>query len=236
MKPSLSLRGDSLIFIALALASGMDIAMLAVRCLVAQQSPYLNLIWNLFLAWLPLAFAYCATVFRASRWQCFICAFLWLLFIPNSPYLVTDMVHLRPRSPIPFWFDILLVQSFALTGLLLGFLSLYLMHQLVAHRYGYRSGWRFTFLVLGLTALGVYLGRFERWNSWDLFVNPISLLANIIDVIIHPRANKTAIVFSVLWSGFLVSAYLAFYALTKLHRPTPTIATHREEPTNILHG
>jgi uncharacterized membrane protein len=233
-KSSISLHRGVLICIALALASAIGVALVLLRYLMVHQFEYFNLLWNLFLAWLPLGFAFCADYFHASRWRFLLFALLWLLFVPNSPYLVTDMVHMRPRHPVPFWFDIVLVQSFVLTGLLLGFLSLYLMHRLVTHRYGWRSGWVFTFLVLSMTALGIYLGRFQRWNSWDLFINPIALMADIWDVIIHPRANKKAIVFSTLWYGFLVSTYLAFYALAALHRaPTPE-AINPERPTRLF--
>jgi uncharacterized membrane protein len=233
-KPSISLHRGVLICIALALASVIGVALVVVRYLMVHQFEFSNLIWNLFLAWLPLGFAFCADYFRASRWRFLLCALLWLLFIPNSPYLMTDMMHLRPRWPVPLWFDIVLVQSFVLTGLLLGFLSLYLMHRLVTHRYGWRYGWLFTFLVLSMTALGIYLGRFQRWNSWDLFINPIALLADIWDVIIHPRANRKAIVFSALWGGFLMSAYLAFYALAVLHRSPAPEATNPERSTRIF--
>jgi uncharacterized membrane protein len=232
--PFISLHRGALIFFTLVLVSGIAVALVIVRHLAVPQFAYFHLTWNLFLAWLPLAFAFCAVRFRASQRRCLICAMLWLLFIPNSPYLVTDLIHLHPRSPVPFWFDIVLVQSFVLTGLLLGFLSLYLMHQLVTRRYGWRKGWLFMFLVLGMTALGVYLGRFERWNSWDLFINPIALFADIWDVITRPRANKKAIVFSTLWYGFLVSTYLAFYALTALHSTAASDVTDQEGQRRTL--
>src|SRR5947207_7872670 len=190
MTPSISLRQAALVFLSLALASGIGVALVVIRFLASHQFNYFNLIWNLCLAWLPLGFAFFADRFRASR-ACFLAfGFLWLLFLPNSPYLVTDLVHLKPRLPIPLWFDILLVQSFVLTGLLLGFLSLYLMHRLVLHSSGWRIGWLFTLVILALTGFGIYLGRFARWNSWDLFLSPVALSRYIFDVVLHPRANK----------------------------------------------
>ncbi len=188
------------------------------RFIPSRQIAYFNLVWNLFLAWLPLGFAFFAARLRASR-LCFLAlGFLWLLFLPNSPYLVTDLVHLKPRAPVPFWFDILLVQSFVLTGLLLGFLSLYLMHRLVSRSYGWRIGWVFTLGMIGLTGFGIYLGRFERWNSWDLFTSPFALSSDIFNLLIHPRANKTAFVFTAFCASFLGLTYLALYALAALHR------------------
>ncbi|HXT40396.1 MAG TPA: DUF1361 domain-containing protein [Candidatus Angelobacter sp.] len=185
---------------------------------MSHQPAYFNLVWNLFLAWLPLGFAFVAGAFRPPRGRFVLWAFLWLLFLPNSPYLVTDLVHLKPRPPVPLWFDILLVQSFVLTGLLLGFLSLHLMHRRVSHSFGWRSGWLFTLVVLGLTAFGIYLGRFERWNSWDLFLRPIGLLSNVADVLLHPRTHKAAVVFSFLCAVLLFVSYFALYVVTALDR------------------
>ena len=221
IKPPISPRQAALVFLALALSSGVGVALVTARFVVSHQFAYFNLVWNIFLAWLPLGFAVMAGRSRESRRHFFACAFLWLLFLPNSPYLVTDLVHLKPRPPVPLWFDILLVQSFVLTGLLLGFLSVYLMHRLVSNSFGWRTGWIFTVLILGLTGFGIYLGRFERWNSWDLFLSPVELSRYICSVVIHPRANKTAVVFSMLCGAFLLLTYLAFYALTALHHAVP---------------
>ncbi len=228
----ISVRQAALVFISLSLASGVCLALAGVRFLASHQPAYLNLVWNLFLAWLPLVFAVLADRFRASPRRALFCALFWLLFLPNSPYLVTDLVHLKLRLPVPLWFDIFMVQSFVLTGLLLGFLSLYLMHRLVLRSFGWRIGWVFTLAILALTAFGIYLGRFERWNSWDLFLSPIALSTDIVNLVIHPRANKVAVVFSTLCASFLFLAYLAFYAVTVLHRaaaPMPTITRARDE-------
>ena len=101
------------------------------------------LLWNLFLAWIPLLLA--LAVYDGYRRDAPLAvlapgAVLWLLFLPNAPYLVTDFVHLAPYGP-PLWFDGVLLSTFAWTGLLLGFVSLYLMHALVRHRFGARAGW-----------------------------------------------------------------------------------------------
>jgi uncharacterized membrane protein len=221
VKPSISPRQATLVFLVLALASGVGVALVTARYAVSHQVAYFNLVWNLFLAWLPLGFAFIAGRARASQRRWLVYAFLWLLFLPNSPYLVTDLVHLKPRPPVPLWYDILLVQSFVLTGLLLGFLSVYLMHRLVSHSFGWRTGWIFTCVILGLTGFGIYLGRFERWNSWDLFTSPIALSADFWDMIRHPRVNRTAYVFSALCGTFLFLTYAAFYALTTLHHAVP---------------
>src|SRR6185503_7698224 len=234
IKPSISPRQAALVFLALALTSGVGVVLVTARFVVSHQFAYFNLVWNIFLAWLPLSFAFLAGRFRASRRHFFACAFLWLLFLPNSPYLVTDLVHLKPRPPVPLWFDILMVQSFVLTGLLLGFLSVYLMQRLVSHAFGWRTGWIFTGLILGLTGFGIYLGRFERWNSWDLLLNPVELSRYICGVVIHPRANKTAVLFSMLCGAFLLLTYLAFYALTVLHHSHQSASGNKGKAALIM--
>ena len=99
MNSSVSLRQGSLIFLSLALASSVSVALVLARFIASHQFAYFNLVWNLFLAWLPLGFAFVTDRFRESR-LCFLAfGFLWLLFLPNSPYLVTDLVHLKPRPP-----------------------------------------------------------------------------------------------------------------------------------------
>jgi uncharacterized membrane protein len=158
-----------------------------------------------------------------------VCAFFWLLFFPNAPYIVTDLVHLKARPPVPFWFDLMLLQLFVWLGVFIGFLSLHRMHELVSHRFDWRVGWVFVLVVVGLTGFGIYLGRFERWNSWDLFLSPLGLLGDIADVIRHPRANKTAIVFPALFGTFFLLAYVMLYALTHWRSAQPASAPLRSE-------
>ncbi len=218
VKLFITLRRASLLPLALAMASAAAIALVVVRCVVSHQFAYFNLVWNLSLAWLPLGFAFGAQRSSRSRGRFWLCAFLWLLFLPNSPYLVTDLVHLKPRPPVPFWFDILLIQSFVWTGVLLGFVSLFLMQRQVSRSCGWRLGWGFTIVITGLTGFGIYLGRFERWNSWDMFFRPLALAGHIWDVVRHPLLNRTAFGFSSLCASFLFLTYAAFYGATALQR------------------
>lgn len=140
--------------------------------------------WNLLLAWMPLFFALAirrvldlpAGTLRFGRARSLTALSAgWLLFFPNAPYLVTDFVHLKPRYPVPVWFDILLMMSFAWTGLMLGFLSLRVLQEEVVRRMGWSTGRWFVFGALALCSFGVYVGRIGRWNSWDVLVHPIGL-------------------------------------------------------------
>jgi uncharacterized membrane protein len=212
MRQSFSRQLLLLLFAASVLGTGLVV----VRFLASGRFNYFNLIWNLFLAWVPVGFSMLAWKLKSSRAAMFFCGFFWLLFFPNSPYLVTDLVHLRERPPVPFWFDLVLLQSFVLLGLALGFVSLHKMQSLVANLCGSRVGWIFVVVVLGLTGFGIYLGRVQRWNSWDLIVSPLALLTDIFHLLFRPHRRAVGI-YSLLHAGFLLVAYGSLYSLTRFN-------------------
>jgi len=205
----------------LAFASAICLAMLVARVVYSANLSFSFLAWNLFLAWLPLLcslFAYNAYK-RRSRLSWLVvagCALAWLLFFPNAPYILTDLMHLRPRPDVPLWFDVLLVIAFAWTGLFLGLISLSLMQALVRRAAGTLASWGFALGVLSLSGFGIYIGRFLRWNSWDVFLSPGGLMADLLDAAQHPLLHARSLVFSGLFSLFLLSAYIMFVALTHL--------------------
>ncbi len=228
MKTLRRYAADAGIVITLGLASALCGAMLVVRVVVTRDLGPTSMIWNLFLAWLPLLLALAARVlYSTHRWLRYpafaLCAGLWLLFFPNAPYMLTDLIHLRPDSIVPLWYDALLLLAFAWTGLLLGFISLYLMQSLVAQSLGRIPGWLFALGSLGLSAFGIYLGRFLRWNSWDVFYTPLAVLGDVWARVRHPLAHSQTYTFTLLLAAFLVVAYLGLFAMTRLkleHQPT----------------
>jgi uncharacterized membrane protein len=122
-------------------------------------------------------------------------ALVWLLFIPNSFYILTDLYHLADRyrsSKVPEWFDLILILSFAWNGLLLGILSVRQMERLIVPAGSVLGGWLFVYPIMMLNALGVYVGRYWRYNSWDIISDPVELLTDIINLIIHPFRNHPA--------------------------------------------
>lgn len=197
---------------ALILASMAAIGLLIGRVIYAQHLRFAFLTWNLFLAWLPFLFAW--IIYRNPK-TLFVFGPLWLLFLPNAPYLVTDLIHLSPQYDVPVWYDAFMLFTFALAGLLLGLVSLYLMQMLVVRRFGEWTSWLFVMFVLGMSSFGVYIGRFLRWNSWDIFTQPQTLLFDILNSLFYLRTwTVTAVL-----AGIMVFAYLLFYALPKLQIP-----------------
>ena len=199
----------------LVVASILATGLLAIRIVWSRELTHAFLVWNLFLAWMPLFFSLLAFGYRECRWKFLGFSALWLLFLPNAPYLVTDLVHLRVRPPVPLWFDMVLLQSFIWLGLLLGFISLYKMQWIVRQRFGIKASWVFVAIVVILTGFGIYLGRVQRWNSWDIVTNPVALF---IDIFRHftPPYIRLAASFTILYGAFFFVAYLMFYGLTHL--------------------
>jgi uncharacterized membrane protein len=234
--------------VVLALSSTAGLAMLAFRAYYAGTRGYSFMVWNLFLAWLPLAFAGAAVAVRPAgprdRLVALGWAFLWLLFFPNAPYLCTEFVHLWPHGPesplpasvLPFtlgrtpplFFDAMLVLTFAWNGLVLGFLSLNFIHRAVRDRFGPASGWLTVTAASLLGGLGVSIGRFERWNSWDLFSRPRVLLADIASRVADPLAHPHTTGSTLLLAGFLLIAYLTLAALMRLPAPPSAFVAQDE--------
>lgn len=207
----------------LVFATALSLGLLVLRVVYTRGFDYVGLGWNLFLAWLPLFFALAAyNVYkRSSRLSWLVvagCAFVWLLFFPNAPYLLTDIVHLQSARGVPFWYDLVMIIGFAFTGLFLGLVSLYLMQSLVRLAAGGPASWLFALIVSGLSGFGIYLGRFLRWNSWDLFVSPLSLLADIAERFRHPLAHYQTFMFSAMFSLFFISAYFILVAMMHMQK------------------
>jgi uncharacterized membrane protein len=194
------------IFTTLLLISLFSLALIIVRALYTNHLAYHFLLWNLFLAWLPLLFAALALRWQKRPLLALAAAFLWLLFFPNAPYLVTDLIHLRSYPPVPLWYDLILLLDFALLGLFLGFVSLGMMHSLVNNHFGHIAGWSFVLVSLTLGGLGVFIGRFLRWNSWDLFTRPLSLLIDVSTQLTEPRTIAVTILLTLL----MLFAYIIF--------------------------
>lgn len=219
--------------LALAGASVLATFLLATRAVLSWRGQHLFLVWNLFLAWVPLLLALRIELMHKRKalhgWRFWGFAAAWLLFFPNAPYIFTDLIHLKLIAKPRWWTDMLLILLFAITGLVLAFLALHRMHLVVASRRGWIVGWLFVVTVAFLSGFGVYLGRFERWNSWDVLTDPFNLMADSIDAL-HLRSAK----FTILFGLFLATTYALLYSLTLL-RPGPRVpALVRREPTAML--
>jgi uncharacterized membrane protein len=204
----------------LILASGLAVTFYILRVLYANNWNYSNLMWNLVLAWVPYVFSFLAVssrrLFPRQWWLVPLMAIPWLAFFPNAPYMVTDFYHLAQRPPVPFWYDIGLITIFAFAGFFLAIASLRTMHQLVDAALGKITGWIFAVLVLGLAGLGVYLGRFGRYNSWDLLIQPKAVLKDIAIQLLNPLDNLGFVGFTLMFTSIMFVFYLMFVSVNRL--------------------
>lgn len=173
----------------LLLFSGYCLALVLFRGWFTASYFYLFLVWNLILAYVP--FWITNTIKRVKLKKLgFVSVFVvWLLFLPNASYIITDIFHLKKQTHVPLWFDLLLILSFALNGLLLFFLSVFDMYKQLLTRISSKLAWIITVATLILSAFGIYLGRFLRWNSWDIISNPKLLILDAVDRIINPLSH-----------------------------------------------
>ena len=208
-------------FFALVAASGLCGALLLYRAVETHSEHYRFLVWNLVLAWVPFVAAlglYDADRRRLPRAVKAALAAIWLLFLPNAPYIVTDLLHVGVIAGAPIWFDALMVSAFAATGLLLCFASLLLVQSVVTRALGAAWGWLMLAPALGLCAVGIVLGRVYRFNSWDALVRPDALLRAVAERLADPTglASGFAVVGALTVS--LAVGYFVIYAFT---RPEP---------------
>jgi uncharacterized membrane protein len=209
----------SLALLSLALASALCIGALLARWVYADSDAYRFLLWNLFLAWIPLVAALAVYDGRrrgAGLLRQLPLAAVWFAFLPNAPYLLTDYVHLGSRADAPLWFDIVLFGSFAWTGMLLGFLSIFVMQAIVRSAAGPVWSWVLVATSLAASSFGIYLGRSLGWNSWDFVVRPGALLQDIWERLIDPLAYPRGVGMTLALTAVLSMGYLTLYAFAQL--------------------
>lgn len=189
----------------------ISIILLMVRMKLTYSFFYLFLVWNLFLAFIPFAISsYLTSKAKISKIHLIIWFLIWLLFLPNAPYMVTDTIHLRLSDASILWLDILVVLSFAMNGLVLLYLSIMDMKTLM-EPYVKKSILKYSsFILFFLCSFGVYLGRFLRYNSWELLSNPKYLVSDILSIMCNPLTNKAAWLFSLLFGLFLMVGFWVF--------------------------
>jgi len=186
------------------------VMLFAFRVLYTGTLGYIFLNWNLFLAFLPWLLTSLANLrnIRSRVAVLFVMA-LWLLFFPNCLYILTDLIHLRRAENAPLWLDFIMVLTFAWAGLCYGFISLIDIERFLRESFG--TGPRLTsvleVLMIYLAAFGIYVGRFLRWNSWDLVGSPAELVTDVYGRFTSGSTAIRIIGFTVLMGTLLNAMY-----------------------------
>lgn len=183
----------------------------AFRYYISETKVFLFLNWNLFLAWIPLLLTTVIFAFRIkSRISLVLIVAAWILFFPNSPYILTDLFHLKVRNTVPVWYDLIVILSYAWTGLICGFISLDDIEKRLSWYYSRNVINGIVVFFLFISSFGVYLGRFLRWNSWDILNNPLGLFNDIVVRFIYPMEYTKTWGVTVLMGILLNFMYFTF--------------------------
>jgi len=184
---------------------------------------YWFLLWNLLLAWLPLIFA--SWLLRTVQprkgwrhWQSKALLGLWLIFLPNAFYLITDYMHLQDVPRVDAMLDIVMFTMFVIAGLAVGYTSLFMVHRALKPKLIRPQQITAITALFVLCGFALYLGRQMRWNSWDIITDPFGLIFNVSDVIIHPGAHPQAFTMTLLFASFFGLLYGVIVRASKLLR------------------
>lgn len=159
------------------------LVLILLRVKFTQSITYIFLIWNLFLAGIPYAISQLirnwnwvkkSTILLISTLS------IWVLFLPNAPYIITDLIHLNHINSSLIWFDVILIFLFATNGVLLAILSMVDIYAVLKEKSNATAAYFSMVIVSFLTGFGIYIGRYLRWNSWELFTKPNHLFQDII--------------------------------------------------------
>lgn len=165
------------------------------------------LLWNLFLAVLPLV-ASAGVQSSRRRLARYVWFVVWLLFLPNAPYILTDVIHMSPVDSTLGWYDLAMLLFSAGTGLLLCYISLADVQAVIEARRGKRTGWLAAVWVLLLCGFGVYMGRFLHFNSWQAFTDPLAVGETVVKLALDSGDLPNPIIVSSLFGFSLTLGYL----------------------------
>jgi uncharacterized membrane protein len=202
-------RVEAMMFLSLS----FTVLLIGVRFIYLGKMQFHFFVWNLFLAVIPVLFSRTLHKNDKINFRVIVKLALWLLFLPNAPYIVTDLVHFTERPPVPRWYDLVMITSAAWNGLVLGIISLLQVEQFLLKHLSQLKVNVIIIATLFLSSFGVYLGRFLRFNSWDIITDPLDLTRFIAKQFLYPHHYTKTWVFTVLF-GVLLS--IVYYTIKNL--------------------
>ena len=183
------------------------IIMVGLRYAYTGERLYFFYPWNLFLATVPLLISRQLKRFRKINFKTTMLLGCWLLFLPNAPYIITDIFHFEERPLIPFWFDLLIVISGAWNGIALCITSLLQVERFLVKHLKSKFHFPITLLLITLCSYGIYLGRYKRYNSWNIVTNPGDIAHTMLSHVAEPVEHIQAWMFTVSFTMLLALMY-----------------------------
>lgn len=198
------------IHIVIGITGVIGLFLLLIRVKQSQSVFLLFLIWNLFLAYIPVVISNLVFYYKWTAYKLVAAIGVWLLFLPNAPYILTDFKHLHSQSEF-FWLDAFCIGFFALSGLLAGLSSMQQFHHYLKEKMAAKVLNISMVLICLASGFGIYLGRFLRWNSWDILHHPLALIKDILRIIIQPHTHQLAWGITIGFGGFIGLCYVLLY-------------------------
>lgn len=204
------------------IAAGAAILLFIVDTLTGDSFTQSYLIWNLFLAAVPLLLArwlrWTLTRKPWSSWEGLLVSAIWLAFLPNSFYMVSDFIHLAGPSADRLLFDAVMLTAFVYAALLFGFTSLYIVHKELLRRLSRQTAWFIVCTILVVCSIAIYIGRDLRWNSWDVLVDPAGVLFDLSARLLHPGQYMQVLAVVLPFFTLLSSMYVGTWHGARLVR------------------
>ncbi len=193
------------------------IALIIFRVFYTKSGFYIFLVWNLFLAVIPFLITNYLKL-KSSKVKLILLFPIWFLFLPNAPYIVTDLFHLQKGTAMPIWFDLLLLITFSVNGMLLFFISLNDMFTILKKWYSRKTAAITIYFTIILSGFGIWLGRYLRFNSWDIIQNPMSLVKSVFEPILHPTQHPKTWGITIGYGLLFVICFLLFKTYSEIEK------------------
>jgi uncharacterized membrane protein len=187
-----------------------------------HENDFAYMIWNLMLAWLALATTLLLerTVRRTSwsSWYALLITLAWVLFLPNTFYMITDFIHVQELAKTELLGGIFMFTSFIFNGVVLGLISVYIVHRQLVKRLSSWGAWSIIGIILFLCSFAMYIGRELRWNSWDIVANPASLLFDVTDRLINAKDHPHMLSIMLSFFVLITSLYVTVWQMARVAR------------------
>lgn len=198
---------------------------LVIGAIRAHSDYYGFLFYNLLLAFIaPLIALWLVHRLKRKSWLSpgnLLLTLLWLGFLPNSFYMITDLIHAQTAIGVDLLYNIVLIMFFVFNAVAAGFISLYLIHWALLKRFYYKYAHVIIGIVILLCSFAIYLGRYLRWNSWDVITNPAGILFDVSDTVISPSTHPEVFATTASFFLLILSMYIVIWQITKAYRREP---------------
>ena len=197
----------------------LGLLLFIIGAITNQQLTHAYLFWNLFLAWIPFGLSLIIYISAAKQWSILVSILLaiWLLFLPNTFYMLTGYIHVTEVARVDPVFDSVMFGVIIPIGFALGIASLLLVHTTLLRFVSVVKSHVMIGIIIAASSFAIYLGRVLRFNSWDIIANPIGLLSDIINIVFQPYQNGMA--YSTTFTFFIVITAIYMAAWYMMNEP-----------------